>query len=108
MEAARRELAEETGLTAEHWTPLIECDLSNSVTDETSFSYIAWGLSQGEALPDPTEVLAVKRIPFAELLEDIHAGRIRDALTILMALTAEAKARRRALPEPVSSLILAK
>ena len=107
LEAAKRELAEETGLTAAHWRPLIGFDISNSITDEVSACFLAWGLSEGEAAPEPSEALAVKRVPFPELLDDIHAGRVRDSLTIVMALAAEAKARRGELPEAVWGLILA-
>ena len=42
LQAAKRELEEETGLTAKTWLPLAEMDLSNSVTDEAAISFIAW------------------------------------------------------------------
>lgn len=108
LAAARRELSEETGLTAAHWHPLVDFDLSNSVTDEVSACFLAWGLTEGTATPEPSEDLAVKRIPFSELLDDIHAGRVRDSVTIIMALMAESKARRGELPEDITALILAK
>ena len=51
----QRELKQETGIEAESWRPLMQIDLSNSVTDEVAMVYLATGLSFGEAQPDDTE-----------------------------------------------------
>lgn len=83
LESAARELREETGLTARHWRKLLDCDLSNSVSDERAIAYVAWGVTQGEAEPESTEELAVKRVPLAEAFRMVAAGEIRDALSIL-------------------------
>jgi len=107
LASAQRELAEETGLTAKHWAPLCEFDISNSVTDERAVCFIAWELSQGAASPEPSEALTVKKIFFKDLLEMVISGEITDSLTIVMALTAHAKALRGALPEPISAALLA-
>ena len=104
--AARRELAEETGLTARHLLEIGRADLSNSVTDEQAVMFLAWGLSEGEAAPEPTEVLAHRRVPFADLLAEVLDGRITDSLTHLLVLTALAKAQAGMLPEAPSHLIL--
>ncbi len=107
LASAQRELTEETGLTAKHWAPLCEFDISNSVTDERAVCYIAWELSQGAASPEPSEALTVKKIYFKDLLEMVISGEITDSLTIVMTLTAHAKALRGALPEPISAALLA-
>ncbi|WP_428685831.1 NUDIX domain-containing protein [Reyranella sp.] len=83
LDSAARELREETGLTARHWRKLLEADLSNSVSDERAVAYLAWGLVQGEAEPEATEELAVKRVPLAEAFRMVEAGEIRDALSVL-------------------------
>ncbi|MCB0665891.1 MAG: NUDIX hydrolase [Saprospiraceae bacterium] len=82
LTAARRELKEETGLEAEDWTPILEMDLSNSVSDEHSISYIARGLTNGHAKPDETENLQVRKVHFNDLLQMVLNNEIRDALTI--------------------------
>ena len=46
-------------------------------------AYLAWGLTQGEAEPEATEELAVKRVPLTEAFRMVEAGEIRDALSIL-------------------------
>lgn len=106
LEAAKRELAEETGLTARLWAPLVEMDLSNSVTDEVAICFIASDLRDGPPRPEASEALEVRRIPFRELVNDVLSGRIRDSLTVLMTLAAEARALRGTLPEAISRRIL--
>lgn len=106
LAAAQRELAEETGARADKWLELAAFDLSNAVTDEVSICYLAWDLTWGPADPDPDERLQVELAPFAELHERVLAGDVRDALTIVMALTAREKAARGALPADVAALLL--
>jgi 8-oxo-dGTP pyrophosphatase MutT (NUDIX family) len=82
-EAARRELAEETGFTGGTWREVCRAELSNSVTDEVAFAFVATDLVAGEAAPDPTEDLQLRWVPFDEVMAMISRGEIRDALTIL-------------------------
>lgn len=107
LDSARRELAEETGLTARHWAPLCGFDISNSVTDERAECFFAWDLTQGDAAPEPSEALCLKKVSFKDLLEMVMSGEISDSLTIVMTLTALAKALRGEAPEPISAHILA-
>lgn len=105
-ETARRELAEETGITAGELAPLGEAQLSNSVSDEYSHYFLAWDLTLGEASPDPDEVLEQRRVSFAELVGEIISGRILDSLTILMVQGAILKAQLGLLPNAPASIIL--
>ena len=58
LESAKRELKEETGLTAKRWTRgLDRLWLSNSVCDESGVFYIAQDLEIGEAEPEDTEYM---------------------------------------------------
>jgi ADP-ribose pyrophosphatase len=104
--SAERELLEETGYRAARWLKFAEFDVSNSVTDEKSVCFLAWDLSDGTAAPEPDEVLAHRRLSFSELHEMVLRGDIRDSLTIIMTLKAQALARAGALPEEVARLIL--
>ena len=106
LASAQRELKEETGCTAANWLEYGQADLSNSVTDERAHLFLAWDLTQGEAAPEPDEVFQYKRVTFAELLADIHQGRVDDGLTQLLVLTAATKALQGELPEAPSRLIL--
>ena len=81
LEAAKRELAEETGIHAARWTKILGLHTSNSVTDEAGLVFVAQGLSFGEAEPEETEELAVRKLPFAEALEMVFNGQITDVLS---------------------------
>lgn len=89
IEAAKRELAEETGLIAKRWTKLVELDLSNSVTDEIGVIFLAEELTAGTASPEETEVFQRKRIPLFTAVEMVLKGEIRDALAVVGILAAE-------------------
>ncbi len=89
IEAAKRELLEETGITAKKWTKLLEMDLSNSVTDERAFLFLAEDLSEGTAAPEETEVFQIKRLPLAEAVQLVLKGEIRDSMAVVGLLAAE-------------------
>lgn len=95
LESAKRELAEETGLQAAEWHEVMRTQLSNSVTDEQMFGYLALGLSRARAGQemDDTEALEVARVPFREALDVAMAGEIKDMLTVAMLLKAYHMAR---------------
>ena len=63
LESAKRELQEEAGLEAAHWRPILQAQLSNSVTDERAIGYLATDLSPVASQPDETELLAVAARP---------------------------------------------
>ena len=80
--SAQRELIEETGLVATHWYRILDLHLSNSVTDEYAVIYLATGLQQNKSMPDETEKLAVKKIPFDEVYELLLNGLITDSMSV--------------------------
>lgn len=84
LDAAKRELLEETGIIAEQWTPLLTMDISNSVTDEKGIAFIARKLSFGQSVPEETEQLKVKKLPFQEVFQMMMEGEITDAFSMIM------------------------
>jgi 8-oxo-dGTP pyrophosphatase MutT (NUDIX family) len=82
LESASRELLEETGLVAGKWTPILKMHLSNSVADEFSIIFLAQHLEQKEAMPEETEQLVVKKIPFDEAWQMVEDGHITDAMSV--------------------------
>jgi 8-oxo-dGTP pyrophosphatase MutT (NUDIX family) len=86
LDAAKRELWEETGLTARSWTLMGEIYLSNSVTDEKAFMYLATDLSQKISNPEDTEKLEIRKIPLEEAIEMAHQGEITDCLSVVSLL----------------------
>ena len=108
LESAKRELLEETGLAAARWQEILRMQLSNSVTDEQAFGYLATGLSQALAEPrgDDTEDILRARVPFREALEAAVAGYMQDALTVAILLRGYHMAREGALPRELAAAML--
>jgi 8-oxo-dGTP pyrophosphatase MutT (NUDIX family) len=88
IEAARRELKEETGLVAASWTRLARIHTSNSATNEEGFLFIAEDLTQLEAEPEDTEVLLVKKVHLYEAVEMVMRSEITDSLSVCAILMA--------------------
>jgi 8-oxo-dGTP pyrophosphatase MutT (NUDIX family) len=82
LDAARRELKEETGLTANRWREVMRLHTSNSITDELGFVFIAEDLSQGEPDFEETENIEIRKLPVAEAIEMIRRGEITDAISV--------------------------
>lgn len=82
LDTAKRELKEETGITARKWTQLLKLHTSNSVTDEVGYTFVAQQLEFGEDSPDDTEKLTIKRIPLDEAFEMAMDGEITDSLAL--------------------------
>lgn len=89
LSAARRELAEETGLRAANWKLMGEAHLSNSVSDERAVWFQATGLTQGEPSPEGTEQLKIKKIPAEQVLRMALTGEITDALSLLAIMSCQ-------------------
>ena len=87
LAAAKRELKEETGLTANKWEQLSRLHLSNSVTDEEALVYLATELSAGLANPEDTEDISCKRLSFDQALAMVERGEITDAISVTAILT---------------------
>lgn len=82
LESAKRELKEETGLSAEKWTEIMRIHTSNSVTDEEGFIFIAQDLTEGKPEFDETEDLAIKKLTLEEAVHMVMTGNITDAISI--------------------------
>ena len=79
--SAQRELEEETGISAKTWLEIGEIHTSNSVTDERGLIFVAKDLSFGEASPEDTEQLEIRRVHLDEAVEMVLRGEITDGLT---------------------------
>lgn len=94
LDAAQRELKEETGLRAACWEKLGEAHLSNSVSDEYAVWYLATDLTQEESSPEGSEKLIVRRMAFDEALEWALSGKITDSMSVMAILGYALKSRR--------------
>lgn len=82
LDSAKRELLEETGLVADEWKAILTLHLSNSVSDETAIIFLAQKLEQRSPLPEETEELMIKKIPFEQAYQMVEEGKITDAMSV--------------------------
>jgi 8-oxo-dGTP pyrophosphatase MutT (NUDIX family) len=89
LDCAKRELAEEVGLGAEHWAQLHVIEMTPGYSNEKLTLFEATGLSAAEAEPDEDERIEIVRWPLAEL--DRAIAEVSDAKTLIALLELRAK-----------------
>jgi ADP-ribose diphosphatase len=82
LAAARRELLEETGYTAQQWKKILYFYVSPGFLDETMTIYLARELRRGQAQPEADEKIATRFFPLSSARKMALRGRIHDAKTI--------------------------
>ena len=87
-ECARRELREETGLTAGTLRPLASIWTTPGFTDERIHLFLASDLSHGETEHDRDEFMETVPMPLSGALRMVRDGEITDAKTICTLLYA--------------------
>ena len=84
VDSAKRELKEETGIIATRWTNILRTHLSNSVSDEEGFVFLAEDLTFGDKEAEETEAdMEIKKLPFTEALNMVLEGKITDSLSVM-------------------------
>lgn len=81
LEAAKRELREETGYEADEWIEIGELYPSVAYTTETIWLYLARGLKKGERHLDEDEFLNVVEIPLKDFVDMVMSGDVGDSKT---------------------------
>jgi len=82
LTGAKRELKEETGLSASDWREIMRLHTSNSVTDEVGLVYLAQKLRQSEWEPGETEELRLWKLPLTDAVDMALRGEITDAISV--------------------------
>jgi len=88
LEAAQRELREETGYLADDWSVLGEYLPAAAYSDELITIYLAKNLHRGEQDLDDDEFLDVYEVPLTDLVDDVMNGKITDGKTQVAILKA--------------------
>ncbi len=83
LEAAKRELREETGFEAEEWTPLVTFWASPGYVDEKMNIFLAHGLTEGEQQPMEDERIEIGWFGKDELSQMVRRGEILDGKTMI-------------------------
>ncbi|GAB1262105.1 hypothetical protein NBRC116495_28120 [Aurantivibrio plasticivorans] len=82
LEAAQRELLEETGLVANRWKKLMSIHPSNSVTDQAGTIFIATELTAGKQALEDTEDIELRQLPLSSAIKMALDGEITDAMSV--------------------------
>jgi ADP-ribose pyrophosphatase len=86
LAGAQRELQEETGYTAQKWTPLVEYFASPGFLGESMMVFLAEGLVAGDAHPEGDEQIELRLVKLSEVLKMIAKGAILDGKTLTSVL----------------------
>ncbi|HJX82778.1 MAG TPA: NUDIX hydrolase [Candidatus Angelobacter sp.] len=95
LDAAKRELLEETGYSAANWQPALSFYASPGFLDEVLHVFLAQGLIKGHARPEADVRIAVRFVPLKQAVRMAMTGKIVDAKTIASVLWLENKASKR-------------
>jgi len=93
LQAAKRELLEETGYTAAKWRRILKFFASPGFVAETMAVYLATGLRAGVAQPEDDEVIYKRLVPLPAAVRMVLRGTIKDSKTISSVLWLDHMAR---------------
>ena len=98
LEAARRELAEEADLVAEHWEPLVSSWTTPGGNDEIIHLFLATGISAAAAAharEDEEADIRVEWVPLDDVVDAVLDGRMRNGILGIGVLATSSRQRDR-------------
>lgn len=98
IDAARRELAEEADLVAEHWEPLVSSWTTPGGNDELIHVFLATGVtaaSAAHAREDEEADIRIEWLPLADAVAGVLEGRMRNGILAIGVLAASQRLRDR-------------
>lgn len=82
LNAAKRELLEETGYSARSWKRVLRFWATPGFVAEAMSLFLARNLRPGAAQPEDDEVIEIKLLPLSKAVDLVMNGSIQDAKTI--------------------------
>ena len=84
LSAAKRELQEESGLTADDWKLIGQSQSMNGITDEKTYVFIARNIRETNSNKMKEEgIHEMKKVPFVEVLEMVKKSEITDGQSVV-------------------------
>lgn len=84
LEAAKRELMEETGYVSEHWTHLLTVPSNATISDNYAYIFMAAGCRRSKEQDlDETEFLHVRKYTAGEIEKMIRDGKFQQAVHVM-------------------------
>jgi 8-oxo-dGDP phosphatase len=105
LDAAKRELREETGQQAWNWLKVIDGAVSIGTSNETTPGFVAWGITAGEVRHEPEERIALRREPFRRAVDMALKGEIAHLIGSGLLLAIDVRLRRDDLPTDLRDLL---
>jgi ADP-ribose pyrophosphatase len=82
IDCASRELAEETGFSADRVEPLVRFYTSPGFSTELIHIFVATGLRESAVEPDEEEAIELVRMPLEQAIHQVLKGELSDAKTV--------------------------
>src|ERR1700743_3816215 len=82
LDAAKRELLAETGLTDEESTRLGTIDNSNACTTDVAHVFLARSLTAGSSIPQGDEQVELRWMPFAGAVGAVMEGEVNESVSV--------------------------
>lgn len=89
LEAAKRELLEETGIKANQWIELGSFDPLTTVIKSTDYLFLAKDLEFSKSNPEGTEEIELVKVSYKEALKMVKENKITHAASVVLILRAE-------------------
>jgi 8-oxo-dGTP pyrophosphatase MutT (NUDIX family) len=89
LDAAKRELKEETGIEAKEWTNLGVINPLTAVIDSQSYLFLAKNLNFSDANHDGTENIKLIKVSLDQAVDWVRDGLITNSVTITLILKAK-------------------
>ncbi|MFB5189476.1 NUDIX domain-containing protein [Alicyclobacillus fastidiosus] len=97
LDAAKRELLEETGIMAATWAQLGTFYMSGGISTQEGHLFLAMDLSYGKSQLEGTEQLSMRKIPLQDAVEMCLSAEIKDSVSVIGILRAAEHLRRKGL-----------
>lgn len=82
-QTARRELIEETGYRGTHFQLLCDFHTSPGILSERMYLFLATGLTEGKAAPEPGEKIDPFVVPWKDAMAMVDRGEIHDGKSLV-------------------------